>query len=112
MNTVAILKWQGLGLGVMVAGMILSQGLMGFQAIRALFGIGLAKILIKAATVGFLVRAYGVVGLGLSYVVCECAATVILFVSLMYCMKGYIRRSAAPGRMREEIPECGLWNSG
>jgi putative peptidoglycan lipid II flippase len=88
-NTVAILRWQGLGLGAMVAGMLLSQSLMAFQAIGTLVGIAVTKIVIKAATVGALVSAYGLEGLGLSYIASEGAGAVLLFASMMYWLRRY-----------------------
>jgi len=81
-NTAIILKWQALGLGAMVGGIILSQGLLGFRAIKILILITIIKIIIKLISIKTLVPHFGLVGLAASFVVTESSVMVLILTCL------------------------------
>jgi putative peptidoglycan lipid II flippase len=81
-STSTLLGWHGLGLGFMVAAMILFQACLAYRVFKWLLLITVARILSKWLAVEWLVPRYGLDGLGSSFIVPELVSTALLAVLL------------------------------
>jgi putative peptidoglycan lipid II flippase len=83
-STAAILAWHGLGLGFMVATMLLLQANLAYGVFKLLVVVGIVRIVAKFLAVRELVPSYGVDGLGASFLAPEAVSTILLFLMLVF----------------------------
>jgi len=76
--TSTLLGWHSIGLGFMVATMILAQACIAYGVFRYLLLIAVLRLGAKFLAVHLLVPAYGIDGLGASFIVPEAISTVLL----------------------------------
>ena len=82
-STSTLLSWHALGLGFMVATLILLQACLAYGAFLALFGIAIIRLIAKVVATAWLVPHYQLDGLGASFIVPEVMSAILLLLLLL-----------------------------
>ncbi len=85
--TSALLRWHALGIPFMILGSMATQVLIVFGIHARLVLVGVVKLLLKVIFLTFLIPSYGMVSLGISFLLVEAVMAIVLCLGAFYMIR-------------------------